>query len=78
MGFSEEVAKPRGGWFGIKERQRSGSRGMKLHGATPAQFALEDFVQFGHLRMISHVNQTGPLMGLRRQKTAHKINRLKA
>jgi hypothetical protein len=65
MGFSEEVAKPREGWFGI-------------NGATPAQFALEDFVQFGHLRMISHVNQTGPLMGLRRQKTAHKINRLKA
>jgi len=60
-----------------KERQRSGSSGVKLHGATPAQFALEDFVQFGHLRMISHVNQTGPLMGLRRQKTAHKINRLK-
>jgi hypothetical protein len=25
---------------------------MKLHGATPAQFALEDFVQFGHLRMM--------------------------
>jgi hypothetical protein len=63
-------------WY--KERQRSGPSGMKLHGATPAQFALEDFVQFGHLRMISQVNQTGPLMGLRRQKTAHKINRLKA
>ena len=46
--------------------------GVKPHGATPAQFTLEDFVQFGQLRMISYGNQTGRPWGLRRQEQLAK------